>query len=463
MNRASAERVVLNWAVLTTALAAPVWLWHGGVLEAEAVRFITHYTSSRPLLEKVFDSATNDFGTYQARELSYFVDYLDAQFYALLVARFDVTLFVPLSSMVASVLFVGALLAGIYRTMPNIGTWAATWLAACLVSSFEFLSTMGVFYRSSKPLLAVAVVTFLFHVRNVQRKRSLSARERPGDARRDRWIALVLLVFGGLIDRQGVFYVGLAGLVLLIHYRATRELGDLLGVVAISAGILISYNLGIAPVVTYALNGYWPDFSYQLVHPGRALSPRYLWVATHLLLENIAGVFGGWRPATSVLVSGFTLASYFVARRLTVSRPVRYAALVLAGQIVMFALMSFRHPPIYEWVDHRHWYYPLPFIGTVVFGLAAWLDWVTPRLRPSGRRITAAALLLAVIGNIAALGHMRTIMEGGPWFGPVFAQSEWLKASLRSGQADPRLHAEYRSFFDVERARRGRVRPTSRE
>jgi len=452
--------VIVIGAVLTAALVAPAWFWHGGVLEAETLRFITHYTSSLPLLDKVFDAATNDFGTYQARELSYFIDYLDAEFYALLVARFDVTLFVPLSSMLASVLLAGALLAGIYRTMPNIGTWTATWLTACFVSSFEFLSTMGVFYRSGKPLLAVAVVTFLFHVRNVHRKRSLSAPVLP-DAGRDWWIALALLVFAGLLDRQGVFYVGLAGLTLLVHYRATRELGDLLGAVAISAAILITYNLGIAPVLTYALNGYWPGFSYQLVHPGRALSPRYLWIALHLLLENTAGMFGGWRPGTPMLVAGFTLGSYFVARRLSVSRPLQCAVLVLAGQVVMFALMSFRHSPIYEWVDHRHWYYPLPFLGTVVFGVAAWLDRVIPRLGQSGRRMVAAVLLLGVMSNIASLGHLRTIMASGPWFGPVFAQSEWLKASLRSGLADPRLNAEYRWFFDVDRALRRGVRPAS--
>ena len=73
-------------------------------------------------------------------------------------------------------------------------------------------------------------------------------------------------------------------------------------------------------------------------------------------------------------------------------------------------------------------------------------------------RLAIAAITLVLvalaISNVAGLERDRRIMTGGPWFGPVYAQSELLKASLRGGFPDPRLDREYREFFHYDRGRR---------
>jgi hypothetical protein len=43
-------------------------------------------------------------------------------------------------------------------------------------------------------------------------------------------------------------------------------------------------------------------------------------------------------------------------------------------------------------------------------------------------------------------------MAGGPWFQPVYAQCEALKASLRDGVPSGALDPEYREFFDYSQS-----------
>jgi hypothetical protein len=117
----------------------------------------------------------------------------------------------------------------------------------------------------------------------------------------------------------------------------------------------------------------------------------------------------------------------------------------------MFALMLARHGYVYRWVDHRYWYYPMPFLATALFALLVTLDLAMPRLPSRLRRLAPAGLALVVISNVLTLDYYQALMRSGPWFGPVSVQSELLKASLRQGQPDPGLDPEYRSFFDYHR------------
>ena len=65
-------------APLLVALVLPAVVWDDGCIEREALTFIRQYLADRPVLEKVFDPHANDLGTYQARELSYALDLVDA-------------------------------------------------------------------------------------------------------------------------------------------------------------------------------------------------------------------------------------------------------------------------------------------------------------------------------------------------------------------------------------------------
>jgi hypothetical protein len=82
------------WAAAVGFVLAPFFYWRGGLLETEATQFIPHYLDARPLLQKVFDPRTNDFGAYQARELSYLLDWVNAHVFDALLSH-GAVVFVP--------------------------------------------------------------------------------------------------------------------------------------------------------------------------------------------------------------------------------------------------------------------------------------------------------------------------------------------------------------------------------
>lgn len=449
----TALRACLYGTLIVAALVGPGFFWNGGILEQETTSFIAAYTADRPILQKVFDPQVNDFGTYQARELSYFIDLVDAGFYVFVARTLDRALFVPLSALVASLLLVAVFLVGARRTMPNVDALVVTLLGACLVSSFQFVSTMGVFYRSGKPLLAVVVLAFLFHVRRVHQARERDSQRRAQTHNGS--IAGALCLGAGLLDRQGFAYVLIACAVLGLHYWRTRQLGDLFAAACVTAAVLALYDVALAPVLIRALNGYWPDFSYQATafFAGYSLfDPRPLWLALELLAANAGELLGGVRAGGVVL---FAACCALVYARPRVWSP-GHVALVFAGQVFMFAVMVRRHPEVHEWIDHRFWYYPLPYLATVLFALAMWIDARVAHWSGHRRRLLVLVLLAIVVSNVAGLNRDREIMKRGEWFGGVYAQSELLKSSFRDGAPDARLDQDYRGFFDLDRRlRRG--------
>ena len=124
-----------------------------------------------------------------------------------------------------------------------------------------------------------------------------------------------------------------------------------------------------------------------------------------------------------------------------------YGLMVLALQIVMFALMLARHRFIYDWVDHWYWYYSLPFLMTVLFGLALLLNALLPTLGPIQRRVLRVALVLIAISNLLHLPTNRKLMLTSQWFSQEYPLSEMLKASIRHQWRHPDMDEEYTKFF----------------
>jgi hypothetical protein len=102
------------------ALAGPALFWDQGCIEREALTFVRQYTDARPLMNKVFDPHVNDLGTYQARELSYLLDLLDANAYPILASIFGNGFSIPLSAVTASLLLVVIFLWGARSTTVNV-------------------------------------------------------------------------------------------------------------------------------------------------------------------------------------------------------------------------------------------------------------------------------------------------------------------------------------------------------
>ncbi|HXT70249.1 MAG TPA: hypothetical protein VN700_10870 [Vicinamibacterales bacterium] len=443
--------------VCVFAAIAPSVLWDRGVLDGEAVYFVTQYSADRPFFPKIFDPHLNDFDAYQARELSYVVDWADARVYGSLTRRIDPGYFVPASGIVLTLGLLLVFVRGARRTFANTDRLTLALLLGLFATTFVVMTTMGIFYRSGKAGLMVVLAAFLFHLREVARRRADQSGRPPGLVTTDSLFAFLMTVAAGMLDRQGLFYAVMAMALLAVHFAMTRRLLDFIIALAAAVAVLQAYNLWLAPWIIHALNGYWPDFYYQHI-PAEDLAklPQLSVAAARLLAENAWALAGGfWPMSASALVAVLALAirERVFARPDGVASPgsrrvLAYAALLALGHIAMFAIMIARHHYVNDWPDHRYWYFPLTYLVVVLFGLAVGLNWLLGRLSAGGRRIVQVVLLALVIGNLTSLEYYRRVMLGGPWFGPSHAQSLLLESSLRKGEAEPGLDDKRRIFLE---------------
>lgn len=450
----------------------PAVFWQGGVLEGEAISFMINYADDRTVLQKVFNTQLNDFDTFQARELSFVFDYLDATFYLFLLKQFDVGFFVPLSALVSSILIVLIYRRGVRRTLPGIDRLTAELSLLPFLTSFVFISTMGLYYRSAKPLLAPALLAVMFHIlRSAQSRAASSSFEKGlGVVNRQSLATFILLLAAALLDRQGFFYVLIAFSILFLHFLITRKLKDLLLASGAAALLAHLYNWYLGPAIIWAVNAYRVDFFYQRI-PAEDLAqlPAHSLKAGQLLIANMAAMLGGYYVVGYLVLS--VIAGWLLWKTITrfrermpVSFRERYASgaglaviyglLVLALQLVMFSLMIARHRFIYDWIDHWYWYYTLPFLMTVLFGLALLLNALVPNLGRVPRRVLRAALVLIAISNLLHLPANRKLMLTSQWFSQEYPYSEMLKASIRHHHPHPNLDGEYTRFFLFHGAQR---------
>ena len=446
-------------------VSIPAIFWKGGVLEGEAISFIINYADDRTVLQKAFATQLNDFDTFQARELSFFFDYLDASFYLFLLKRFDVALFIPLSALLSSILIILIYKRCVRRTLPGIDRLTAELSLLPFLTCFVFVSTMGVFYRSGKPLLAPVLLALMFHILRTAQSRATGSTFEKGWAlvNRQSLVTLGLLLVGALLDRQGFFYVLITFSVLLVHFLLTRRLKDLLIASGAAAVLAHLYNWVFGPAIIWAVNSYRVDFFYQRI-PLEELAkfPVLSLKAIRLLVANMAAMLGGYYVVGYLVLGVITCWLVWKAIGLYRERApgkfrerygsgarlaIIYGLMVLALQIVMFALMLARHRFIYDWVDHWYWYYSLPFLMTVLFGLALLLHALLPTLVPIQRRVLRVVLVLIAISNLLHLPANRKLMLTSQWFSQEYPLSEMLKASIRHHWRHPDMDEEYTRFF----------------
>jgi hypothetical protein len=427
---------------LVLALAfvvAPLLFWRGGVVEEEALGFLGNYWGQRPVLQRIFDPRGFDF--YQARELSYAVDFLDAQWLRLILGHGWLWFIAP-SVVLASLALVALFLWGVPRALPGLDPGVA-WLPLLLyLSNFAVLSTTGILYRATKPLVALLLLAvLLFSLREYRQPKA-----RAG-------VAFTLLLLGGtvmsLLDRQGFFYLVCLTAVLGVAWVRTRRGRPLvLGTAAaVAAALLYDYLLG--PWIIRAVNGYWPMMRFQRLRPARLIDPRPWLEGIRLLRDWVSTLLGSLPAWLLLLVVVAGLVALFRSLRGTrgsLKDLAAFLAVAAAVQLVMVAVMVQRHQPV-TWIDHRLWYYPLPFQILLVFTLLWGLERVT--MARGGTLPTAVPVLLAmlVLSNVAHWPELRQMMQSGPWFSDAVRRSDLLKASLRSGSAEPLLDADHRRFF----------------
>jgi hypothetical protein len=438
-----------RWLGPAFALAlvlAPALFWGGGVIEEEALGFLRNYWGDRTVLQRVFDPRGYDY--YQGRELSYAVDFLDAQWIRLVLGR-GWLFFIPPSALAASLGVLLAWAVGLPRALPGLDRVTAWCLLLVYLSNFAVLSTMGLLYRSAKPLVPPLLLAVLLFVLRELRE------PRAGPRSAFAWVYVPCLAMS-LLDRQGLFYTAGLTAVVAVLWARTRRGAPLVVAGAAAVATWALYNYAVGPWIIHAANGYWPEFRFQRVRPSRLMQPQP-WIEGYTLLRDWTSVLLGSLPLWLLALSGavLLLLHFRWRKRGPDRRDVRLAALLLLAvvtQLAMVAVMVQRHEPV-TWIDHRVWYYPLPFQALLVFGVAVGLERATRARGGTLPRVVPAVLALVALANVAQWPERRTVMESGPWFADVSRRSEALERSFRAGQADPLLDGDYRRFFFESLAR----------
>jgi hypothetical protein len=424
----------------------PVVYWKGGVIDNEATAFVEAYLDERGFLSQIFDPRTTDFGNYQARELSYVADWVDAHVLLQLLRR-DLVLLVPFSALVGGLALVAVFPRAAARAFPSLSPLRAGLCLLVFLSQFVWLSSAGLFYRSGKILLLPVLLALAARLIGTAR-----SGEPRGGAARLRHAAVVggLGLVGALLDRQGFFELAVALALVLVAFVLGHRLWATLAALAAAVAVAVVYNLALAPAAIHALNGYRPGFEYQALGLREFVShPARFGQAAEVAGSYLRLLLGGLPPLVPVVV--VVLVTIAWLRRPGPRRPrleaLGAAGAVLAAQWLMLALMIHRHEPMYTLPDHRLCYYPLVLMAVLTFALAG-VSALATRLWGARFRLGANAVLavLVVVNVVAWSGHRRR-ME--PWFPGQVDQSERLKSSLHSGRKDPGLNQYHGRLFDV--------------
>jgi tetratricopeptide (TPR) repeat protein len=390
----------LAWAAIS---AGCLGYW---ALTPESQEFLLNYTDGRPLPQTLFDVEKNDHGLYQARELSYFFDFLDARFIRL-CSRAGFPHFYSLTHLAA--LF---LLAFLFSR--DIKNFAPAPRAAGLLLLLLFLTSAPVvfsliYYRSAKILTAL----FLF---GLARAALEAARARETRTRYGLFLAWALPL--PFFDRQGHFFLALA-LVLALFYRFFHRRGlpwlhGLSAACATALALSALYNHIAGPWLIFHYAGYWPDFWFQTIPPDRLTAEPWMFLARGVQavcgsVSRLAGGFGAWEGGALLAALGFFLVRETVKPPDGSARAARTAgilfAVFLAALIVLHAVMparlrEFLNDPLFSARQ-----YGLPMLALFLL-LAARL--LTRGLSAARKSAPGIALLTALLfANAAGLWSTR--------------------------------------------------------
>lgn len=431
---------VLAFVLPIALIVHAVAFWGHGIIDSEAMEFVLNYLQKRPFLVQIFDPQINDWGAYQARELSYVFDFVDARLFAALLDR-HFLVFVPLSGVfgliaVSAIYFWGA------RKVFGLDLITICLLLSLFLSCIVVQTSTPILYRSSKIILCVALLAFLFY---------LFALLKAGHG-----VTLpksAALFFLGLImalcDRQGFFYLISTTLIALLIWliakarRASIHRTYLPVVGANVAAIVatIFYNRVLAPRLIHSLNGYWPDFTYQNLPLSALLDPTLASKTWYLFQEQVSFFFGSvpFVVLAAIMLIGAILSAwkYRDALDRTNLTLVTVSLFSVFAVIGLLAVMIARHPQLYSIRDHAFWYYFLTVHAVFLFGISAWIGLLSPAIRSRLRPTLYGLIAILIVLNIHAYGQQRqTITTGDGWFAGQFEHSQALVSQFAAAPPD---------------------------
>jgi len=398
-----------------------ITFWGRGIIDSEAMEFVLNYLQKRPFFAQIFDPQINDWGAYQARELSYAFDLIDARIFAALLDH-QVLLFVPFSGVlgliaVSAVYFWGA------RRVLGLNGVMASMLLSLFLSCIVVQASTPILYRSSKIVLSVALLAFFFYTFSL-----LSIDKRQVTPLKSAALFPLGLVMA-LSDRQGFYYLISATIIVLMlgliakARGVARERGYLrvIFINAAAIGATIFYNRIFAPWLIHALNGYWPNFSYQNLPWSKLLDPTLPAKTWHLFGQQVSFFFGNipFLPLIAMIVIAGLVITWKWRSAINNTHLILLAVSVVAAVAIigLLATMVARHPAVYSVRDHSFWYYTLTLHVVFLFGITVWLTFLGGDSIARFNSVVYALIAVLIALNVRAYGqHRQTMIAANGWF-----------------------------------------------
>ena len=416
-----------------------VTFWGRGIIDSEAMEFVLNYLQKRSLLAQIFEPQINDWGAYQARELSYVFDLIDARVFAALLDR-HLLLFVPLSGVLGLIALSALYFWGARKIFALNGVMASM-LLSLFLSCIVVQASTPILYRSSKIIVSVALLAFLFYTFSLLQaeKRSVTV------------LKCTTLFFLGLVmalsDRQGFYYLISGTFIVLMLWLIAKARGEsiergyllVISVNAAAIGATIFYNRIFAPQLIHALNGYWPNFFYQDLPLSQLLDPTLPAKAWQLFQQQVSFFFGNapfLALALVIVIAVIGSASKWRNAIRGNTLPVLAVSIVSIIAIIgLLATMIARHPALYSIRDHSFWYYTLTIHLVILFGISAWTSFLSPSDRAQLDPLIYGLIALLIVGNMRQYAQQREIMtDPNGYFGGQSVHSQALVAQFA---ADP--------------------------
>ncbi|HRR40225.1 MAG TPA: hypothetical protein P5244_03215 [Syntrophales bacterium] len=395
---------------------------NGGIIHPEISTRMPVYLSGRPLLETIFDPNVMEIqGKYRPRQLSYFFDFLDAKFIEWCIVN-GWPHFLSLTHYIGCLL-IAMLLWQFLTKKLKLEMFASLCILALFVfSPGPFLAAS--FFRSAK--IGVALMLCILFILIWPHMRIDNDVENQFPFKPAKKIIIFLCaVVASLFDEQGFFVVCLAAFFSWLHYENMKS-KHFLSLAMVFAMVTISiliYNYYLSPLITYGLNGYYPDFHYQFSLPWeRLFSLFFLQQAILFLIDNLRFFLGNFtqlQAAFVLLAMGWLidlqlkkignnslkekrhgiLSAYIPGPRL-------YFPLLLIGLIILNLVMVARHPLISIGVA----YYGLPVLTVLVIITSLVVNFAFGRGTET-KAILRLGLIIMILGNLAGLPDQARIMS----------------------------------------------------
>jgi hypothetical protein len=424
---------------IATTIALSAALLRGGYVNPEAETFIPHYLANAPLMGILFDPAHNDWGSYQARELSYVFDWIDCRFLVFSAAA-GFPHFLSLTHYAGAALIAiaiwtfsqRALRLGPAASMALVGLW--------LTSPCVLLG--GNFYRSAKIVSSAALVGA-----SIGAWLHIHAKGRSPGSRCTAVAFALSLVLAGLADRQGFFLgaflaVWLLALGLMLRDRRTLVLA---AAGAVAVVIVIGYTYAVGPWLVMRYSGRPVSFEYMSLPLMKTLSEpgqiaQIAVYSTRAAFEGIGATFGGlpWMLAGVAFVAlawALKSACPGAPDRGRGEAPAWWFAAPIAAVVIMYAAMAMRHFAVVKFEDFILVYYPLPSAAMSIVGIGAAAARFVGAAR-LGRGRVAALFWILLASNLCNLPHYRLLLDTGCYRDSISAGPA-ARVALKNGKAFP--------------------------